>query len=355
MKKIDPTIWQDKPLYVGIDIHRKRWHISIRSADGQVLFSQSIEGRWPALKHRLEKYPGAQFMAVYEAGYFGFWLYDELTAYGVTTCVTPPSLIPSASGNKVKTDRLDSDRLAQLLQAGLLTSVHVPTEEERAHRQVVRRRRQFIQDRIRVKNRIKAELRLYGLELSGETKGPWTQRLMTQLRAVRFADEFHQTSFVALLAHHDFLSAQIDHLAQQLKTLAESETYRERVEILISIPGLGWLSAMEILLELQDVARFQRAEQLAAYVGLTPGQHSSGEHVRLGRITRQGKSTVRTLLVLASWRLIDKDGAMREKYERIKARAGGKRAIVAIARTLLVRLRRILLNREPYALGLVSG
>ena len=101
MKKVDPTIWQDKPLYVGIDMHRKRWHISIRSADGQVLFSQSIEGRWPVLKHRLEKYPGAQFMAVYEAGYFGFWLYDELTAYGVTTCVTPPSLIPSASGNKV--------------------------------------------------------------------------------------------------------------------------------------------------------------------------------------------------------------------------------------------------------------
>ena len=75
---------------------------------------------------RLEKYPGAQFMAVYEAGYFGFWLYDELTAYGVTTCVTPPSLIPSASGNKVKTDRLDSDQLAQLLQAGLLLSlIHI--------------------------------------------------------------------------------------------------------------------------------------------------------------------------------------------------------------------------------------
>ena len=106
---------------------------------------------------------------------------------------------------------------------------------------------------------------------------------------------------------------------------------------------------------MQYVARFQRAEQLTAYVGLTPGQHSSGEHVRLGRITRQGKSIVRTLLVLAAWRLIDKDGAMREKYERIKARAGGKRAIVAIARTLLVRLRRLLLNREPYVLGLVSG
>ena len=84
------------------------------------------------------------------------------------------------------------------------------------------------------------------------------------MRAVRFANTFHQASFEALLSHHDFLSRQIDHLAQQLKILAESEIYQERVEILTRIPGLGWLSAMEILLELQDVARFQRAEQLAA-------------------------------------------------------------------------------------------
>lgn len=105
---------------------------------------------------------------------------------------------------------------------------------------------------------------------------------------------------------------------------------------------------MELLLELQDVSRFRRAEQLA-YVGLTPSQYSSADKVRMGRITGIGKDTLRSLLVEASWTLIRKDQAMREKYDRIKSRSGGKRAIVAIARTLLLRMRRMLLDEQAYA------
>ena len=110
----------------------------------------------------------------------------------------------------------------------------------------------------------------------------------------------------------------------------------------------------ELLVELQDVARFRRAEQLAAYVGLTPSQYSSAEKIRMGRITGIGKSGLRGTLVEASWKLITKDGAMGEKYERIKARSGAKRAIVAIARTLLLRTRRMLLDGNPYAVGLLA-
>jgi transposase len=137
--------------------------------------------------------------------------------------------------------------------------------------------------------------------------------------------------------------------------LAEDEAYRPRVPLLTSMPGLGWLTALELLLELQEVARFRRADQLAAYVGLTPAQYSSGEHVRLGRITRQGKPTLRLLLVQLAWRLIGKDEAMRARYDELRGRAGGKRAIVAIARRLLLRIRHLLRAGEPYAVGLVRG
>jgi transposase len=99
-------------------------------------------------------------------------------------------------------------------------------------------------------------------------------------------------------------------------------------EVLQSIPGIGLISARELLLELQDVSPFRRAVQLAAYVGLTPSQYSSADKVRVGRITGVGKNTPRSLLVEASWTLISKDQAMCEKYERIKIRSGGKRAIV---------------------------
>jgi transposase len=121
-----------------------------------------------------------------------------------------------------------------------------------------------------------------------------------------------------------------------------------------SIPGVGLISAMELLLELQDGSRFRRAEQLAAYVGLTPSQYSSADKVRMGRITRIGKNTLRSLLVEASWTLIRKDQAMREKYTRIKIRSGGKRAIVAIARTLLLRMIRMLLDKQTYELQLAA-
>jgi transposase len=140
----------------------------------------------------------------------------------------------------------------------------------------------------------------------------------------------------------------IDKQTKVLRELAKTESYRKRVEILSSIPGIGVITAMEILLELQDVARFRRADQLAAYVGLTPSQYTSADKVRMGRITGMGKDNVRVALVEASWWLIRKDKAMRMKYEKIKARAGSKRAIVAVARILLLRIRRMILDGQAY-------
>jgi transposase len=159
--------------------------------------------------------------------------------------------------------------------------VWVPSEEELYHRQVIRRRRQLVRDRVRTQSRIKAELSL---------RDPFgrTERQMDP--AVLYNSATHQ-----------FLSAQIDKQTQLLRELSEIALYRERVEILQSIPGIGMISAMELLLELQDVSRFRRAEQLAAYVGLTPSQYSSADKVRMGRITGIGKNTLRSILVEASW------------------------------------------------------
>ena len=157
-----------------------------------------------------------------------------------------------------------------------------------------------------------------------------------------------QQSFNRLLEQYEFLSAQIDKQTQLLKQLSQLPLYRDRVKILRSIPGIGILTAMEILLELQDFSRFRRAEQLAAYVGLTPSQYSSADKIRMGRITGAGKNTVRSALVESCWHLIRKDKAMRKKYEQIKARAGGKRAIVAVSRKLILCIRRLLLDNRPY-------
>jgi transposase len=157
-----------------------------------------------------------------------------------------------------------------------------------------------------------------------------------------------QESFNRLLEQYEFLTGLIDRQTRIVKDLSKTALYCDRVKILTSVPGIGVITAMEILLELQDVSRFRRADQLGAYVGLTPSQYTSADKVRMGRITGIGKDNVRVALIEAAWWLIRKDAAMRIKYEKIKARAGAKRAIVAIARNLLLRIRRMLLDNRSY-------
>ena len=122
------------------------------------------------------------------------------------------------------------------------------------------------------------------------------------------------------------------------------------MDLLKTIPGICPLSAIEILVEIQDITRFKTADELAAYLGLTPSQYSTGEYIRMGHITHAGNTRVRTTIVESSWTLVGKDPEMGRKYEKIKNKRGGKRAIVAVARNLSGRIRRILLDQVPYKL-----
>lgn len=345
-RKYTITLPDGEIIFVGIDLHNKTWHVTVRTCDLE-LFCGSIPGTWDALRRLLERYTGHPVKVVYEAGYFGFWLHDLLAEYGAECIVTPPSLIPQQAGNRVKTDRLDSRKLALYLAKGLLKRVWVPSAQERAERQVARTRRQLVRDRVRVQARIKALLRCYGLPLPEQT-GKWSARFVENLSRIKFAHRWVAESFQSLIEQYQFFTAQILRQTKLLKKLAESERYKARLKILRSIPGVGLIVAMELLLELQDVERFRRADELAAYVGLTPSQSSSAGRVRMGHITRAGKNSLRGTLIEASWYLIGKDQGMRRKYERIKARAGAKRAIVAIARHLLLCTRRMLIDQQRY-------
>ena len=113
MEQVTQRIREKAMLFVGIDMHQVKWQITIRD-EANVLWRGSIRGKWDELKRRLDRYSGYRIRAVYEAGCFGYWLHDTLREYGVECIVTPPSLVPMEYGNKVKTDRRDSDKLAQL-------------------------------------------------------------------------------------------------------------------------------------------------------------------------------------------------------------------------------------------------
>jgi transposase len=153
----------------------------------------------------------------------------------------------------------------------------------------------------------------------------------------------------------DYLSPQLVKMNKKVIELSRSEKYLSKVRLLRSVPGVGILIGMEILVELPEMGRFKSGEELASYLGLTPSEFSTGKYVRQGRITCCGNKRVRTCAVEGSWILITKGPWMRFKYLQLKARKGARRAIIAIARMLIIRVRRILLSREPYRVGTPRG
>ena len=158
----EKTLARGKKVSTGIDVHKESWQVTALS-EGEELFHSRIPADYPALRKLLNRFVDCQMRVACEAGPCGFGLYDRLRADGIDALVVPPSLIPVESGNKVKTDRRDSRKLARLLEGNLLKRVHVLTEEERAHRELLRTRRQLVNHRSDVERQIKSKLLFYSI------------------------------------------------------------------------------------------------------------------------------------------------------------------------------------------------
>jgi transposase len=340
--------FKGKMVSIGVDMHKRSWHITAL-ATGEIVLTVSLSRpNYDAFQKILSQFKGNYVRIVCEAGPGGFELYDRLTADGIECIVTPPSLIPTQSRSRVKTDKKDSLKLATLLESNMLKKVWVLSPEERAHRQLVRTRRQIVNHRSDVMRQIKSLLLFHSIEVPFSSHQQWTGPFIGWLHDVDCGNEYLNRSLKALVDLFDYLSAEKRRLTHEVVQLSRHKNYVQRVKLLKTIPGIGCLSAMEILVELQDITRFQTADELAAYLGLTPSQYSSGEHIRMGHITHAGNDRVRTTLAESSWILIGKDPHMRCTYEGIKQRRGGKKAIVAVARNLSIHIRRMLLDHVPY-------
>ena len=349
-KKISNNIIniKEKVINIGIDVHKSSWRLTAVNSGEAVLALTISQPNYSKLKRILTRLEGNSVRVAYEAGPSGFDLYDKLTADGIECLVVPPSLIPTESGNRVKTDKRDSYKLARLLESNMLKKVWVLSPEERAHRQLVRTRRQISDHRCDVMRQIKSLLLFNSIDIPFESSQHWHVQFIKWLKGIDFGNEYLALSLSALIELYEYLTAEKKRLTREVLQLAKNAKYTKRVDLLKTVPGIGSLSAMEILVELQDINRFKTAEELAAYLGLTPSQYSSGERVRMGHITHAGNDRVRTTLVECCWILIWKDSVMRAKYENIKKRRGGKRAITAIARKLSACIRRMLIDEVPY-------
>jgi transposase len=339
-----------KAVFCGIDIHKHFWNLCYY-CDKVILEKTRIIGTAENLiSHTRKQYHSARSVEfVYEAGFSGFHLYRSLRAAGFRCTVTAPNRMPSYN-DKVKTDKKDSEKLARFMASGLLKAVYVPPLSVEAGRQFMRLRRSYQQKLSTLKNQISSHLRLFGIMYTGGSK--WTRKHLVWLEHLEFAEPMLRRILDRYLETYGFLQGQVTSMTRQIRELSQSASYKANYDRLVSCKGIGLITAMTLLLEAHDVSRFSSAERFASYLGLTPGQHSSGEHVRLGHITREGNAHIRHVLVECAWTVIRYDASLRAKYHRIKAKGpNGKKAIVAVARTLAGRLRHCLLNEEHYQMA----
>jgi len=350
MAKIQDGFAKWKPVYVGIDVHKRDWVVTVL-CQGEELYHATVVPDPAGLVRLLKRFEASEVHTVYEAGPTGYWLHEALAEAGFDSIVTPPSLVPHVGG-RVKTDRRDSRKLAAMLAGGFLRRVYVLAPEERAHRQLLRTRNQIEQHRRKAQNQIKSLLLFHGKRAPATLKERWSETHVHWMETTEWEYPSLKISLNAMLTMYRNLTEQYKDLTHEIELLALTEKYRERARLLTQIPGIGMFTAMAILIELQDIERFARADQLASFLGLTPSQHSSGERIRMGHITRCGNYHVRTRLVESSWTLIRYDAGAKATYERIKHQTGsGRKAITAIARRLALRIRRVLLDKAPYRLS----
>lgn len=343
-------------LYVGIDVHKKQWSVSVYSASAHHrTFSQPPTPQ--ALKSYLDHtFPGAKVICAYEACKFGYWIYRELISYGYQCLVVNPADIPTSNKeNSDKTDPSDSRKIGKALRAGLLTSIHVPDQHTEGDRQIFRYRKRLMADLTRVKNRIKDKFLFTGTLIPEEfDNSNWSKAFLLWLKQVEMPDAHTRLTVDMLLEQYHFLYRHFLKTSVEVRKLQREGRYKHVAKLLRTIPGIGPLTTVELLTEIEDINRFASFKKFNSFIGFKPRSHSSGEHDWKGRMTYRQHKGLRSSLIECAWTTISKDPIMMQRYEELKTRLTGKRAIVIIARKLVSRIYYVMKNEKPYEVGLVK-
>jgi len=329
-------------VYIGIDQGLNKWVYAVRWG-GVLRQTLATPGEIEHLQALVKRFRGHEVRIVHEACGFGYgisrWA-EKYTEQVVRVTVVPPSTIEQRPGRRVKTDRIDARKLALKLEQGDLKSVWVPSVEQEIARQLSRTQQQVAKERRRAQTQVRSMLKAHGYKAPAQAKSwsgfvRWLKQLELPERLQRCIEHLLAMRQQAVKSERTLLA--------ELRQMSESEPYAKVVEAWTELSGVGWLSAIRMMLELGDVNRFPRRGSLPHYLGLTPSEYSTGDDVSRGPVLRCGPARVRAHLIENSWIAIRKDQELRARFNRI---AGAnptsqqkKSAIVAIAHRRAMQMR----------------
>jgi transposase len=328
--------------YIAIDIHKH--YLMIGGIDAHkriVLQPRKVE------LHRFQEWAKANLHAtdavVIEATTNAWVTYDQLVDLVGRVVVAHPAKVKLIAEARVKTDKVDVLTLAQLLRADMLPEVWVPPQHVRDLRALLSHRRRLVSLQTTAKNRLQSVLHRLNLrppegDLFAQRQRDWWK--MVDLSAT---ERLRVDQDLATLEH---IGPQIAAIDAELRRLSTSELWSEQVPYLLQLPGIALLTAMTILSAIGDVTRFPSAKQLVGYAGLGAGVHDSGKTHRDKGITKQGRRDLRYVLIEAARVAVQTHPYWKRAFAQLAKRIGDHKAVVAIARKLLIAIWHVLMAKS---------
>lgn len=350
MKKDNIISFKNKDIFIGMDVHLKNWKVSIHSKDFEhATFVQNPDAQILS-KYLKRNFPDANYHSVYEAGYFGYWIHEDLQTEGINNIIVNPADIPTTSKEKqFKTDKRDCRKLARGLKNGELEGIYIPDKQVQQDRILIRSYSSLTKKTTRCKNQIKSLLRLTGNDIpEDKVNSHWSRLFINWLESIKLYSDSSTIVLKSLVKELNYLRELKLELTRSIRKLSETDRYREKIEYLRSTIGIGLLTGMAFLTEIVDMRRFRKLDNICSYIGLVPSEHSSGEKEKKGQITSRGNKFLRHKIIECAWRAVKKDPALYYAYTELTKRMKKQDAIIRIARKLLNRVRYVMLNNKPY-------
>jgi transposase len=318
--------------FVALDIHRKYLVVGAVDPHQQVVLTPRRFG-FEAFSAWATTHLSPSDAVVLEATSNAWLLYDQLEPLVGSVTVAHPLAVKLIAAARVKTDSRDTIKLAHLLAANLVPAVWVPPVQVRELRALVSHRKRLVNQRTQVRNRLHAVLHRHNLTVPPGKPFAAHQQEWWLALDLSSSEQLRVQQDLSLLHSLEELIGAVE---AELGRLSTCDPWVKQVPFLVQLPGLGVLSVMSILAAIGDITRFPSAKKLVGYAGLGASVHDSGETHQGGHITKEGRRDLRGVMVEAAWVAVEHHPHWQAQFERLTRRIGKQKAIVAIARKLLV-------------------
>jgi transposase len=345
-------------IYVGIDVHLKSWSVTILTEHSHhKTFNQAQEAE-KLLKYFQTHFPEANSFSAYEAGFSGLWAHYQLESLGIKNIVVNAADIPTTGKSRLyKTDSVDSKKIARALRANELKCIHILNQSTLEGRSLIRMRSSVVGDLSRLKQRIKMMLHFHGIKIpscfANDTR--ISKRFIEWLKTeASVAKGMNKEAFLFLIGEFEAKKESLLKITRFVTALSKSDKYAKNVELIRSVPGIGLITGITFLVEIEDITRFGSNDKFAGFIGIVPSCHSSGEKDSKGEMTPRRQTHMKAAPIESSWIAARIDPVLTLAFNSYCRRMEPNKAIVRIARKLANRIYFALTQRTKYVYGVVQ-